>query len=64
MENLWSETRDKVAEKEPISAKDLIRLVKEVRVWSCQKNAANIFIHIMLRHLKDVIKNGGRHTKY
>ena len=64
IENLWEVLRNKVADKQPSSAKDLKDAIKEV--WICELSPAycRTLVESMPRRLEMVIKNNGGHTKY
>ena len=51
------------AEKQPFSAKDLIREIKEVWVKELLKEYCKSLIHSMSKDLKEVIKISGGETK-
>ena len=56
IENLWSNMKNKMSEKQPLSGAEL---VKEISKDYCQN-----LIESMPRRIKAVIKNKGGHTKY
>ena len=64
IENLWEVLKNKVADKQPSSAKDLEDAIKEV--WICELSPAycRTLVESMPRRLEMVIKNNGGHTKY
>jgi len=51
--------KNKVAEKHPSSAKDLVKVIKEVWVKEISQEFCRNLVHSMPRRLKVVIKNGG-----
>lgn len=64
IENLWTLLKNKVAEKQPSSAPDMIAAIKSVWVSEITPDYCKKLIHSMPRRLEAVIKNGGGHTKY
>ena len=64
IENLWEVLKNKVADKQPSSAKHLKDAIKEV--WICELSSAycRTLVESMPRRLEMVIKNNGGHTKY
>jgi len=64
IQNLWTNMKNKVAEKHPSSAKDLVKVIKEVCVKEISQEFCRILVHSMQRRLQEVIKNGGGSTKY
>ena len=64
IENLWTNMRNKVSEKQPLSGAELVKAIKEVRVKEILKEYCQRLIESMPRRIKAVIKNGGGHTKY
>ena len=65
IENLWNILKNKVAKKQPLSAKQLVDVIKK-KVWFIEIAAeyCQTLIHSMPRQLQTVINNKGRHTKY
>ena len=64
IENLWKLLKDKIAEKQPTSAKHLCKIIKEVWVMEMTPAYCQTLIHSMPSRIEAVIKNGGGHTKY
>ena len=64
IENLWTNLKDKVAERQPARAKDLVKVIKEVWVKEISQEYYRNLVCSMPRRLQDVIKNGGGSTKY
>ena len=64
IENLWTNMKNKVAEKHPSSAKDLVKVIKEVWVKEISQEFCRNLVHSMPRRLQEVIKTGGGSTKY
>ena len=64
IENLWTVTEDKVAEKQRSSLPDLCRTIKEVWVKEISKEYCTNLVNSMPRRLAAVIQNNGGHTKY
>ena len=64
IENLWKILKDKVAEKQPTSAKHFCKIIKEVWVMEMTPAYCQTLIHSMPSRIEAVIKNGGGHTKY
>jgi len=63
-ENQWTNIKNKVAEKHPSSAKDIVKVIKEVWVKEISLEFFRNLLHSMPRRLQEVIKNGGGSTKY
>ena len=64
IENLWTNMKNKVSEKQPLSGAELLKAIKEVWVKEIFKEYCQSLIESMLRRIKAVIKNRGGHTKY
>ena len=64
IENLWHLMKDKVAEKQPTSAKGLVEAIKRVWVSEITVEYCQNPIDSMPRRLAAVIKSSGGHTKY
>ena len=58
-ENLWTNIKNKVAEKHPSSAKDLVKMIKEVWVKEISQEFCRNLVHSMPRRLQEVIKPEG-----
>ena len=56
--------KNTVAQKHPSSAKDLVKVIKEVWVKEISQQFCRNPVHSMPRRLQKVIKNGGGSTKY
>jgi len=56
--------KNKVAEKHPSSAKDLVKVIKSVWVKEISQEFCKNLVHSMLQRLQEVIKNRGGSTKY
>jgi len=56
--------KNAVAQKHPSSAKDLVKVIKEVWVKEISQQFCRNPVHSMPRRLQEVIKNGGGSTKY
>jgi len=63
IENLWTNMKNKVAEKHPSSAKDLVKVIKEVWVKEISQQFCRNLVHSMPRRPQEVIKNGGGSIK-
>ena len=59
IENLWTNLKDKVAQRQPSSAKDHVEKIKEEWVKEISQEYCRNLGHSMPRRLQDVIKNGG-----
>ena len=64
IENLWTNMKNKVSEKQPLSGAELVKAIKEVWVKEISKEYCQSLIESMPRRIKAVIKNRGGHTKY
>ena len=63
IENLWTNMKNNVAEKHPSSAKDLVKVIKEMWVKEISQELRRNLVRSMPRRLQEVIKNR-RSTKY
>ena len=64
IENLWTNMKNKVSEKQPLSGAELVKAIKEVWVKEISKEYCQNLIESMPRKIKAVIKNREGHTKY
>ena len=64
IENLWSKTKDLVAEKQPSSDKALTESIKEVWVQKISREYCMSLIGSVSRRLEAVVKVQEGHTKY
>ena len=64
IENLWTNMKNKVSEKQPLSGAELVKAIKEVWVKEKSKEYCQSLIESMPKRIKAVIKNRGGHTKY
>ena len=64
IKNLWTNMKNKVSEKQPLSGAELVKPIKEVWVKEIFKDYCQSLIESMPRRIKAVIKNRGGHTKY
>ena len=64
IENLWTNMKNKVSEKQPLSGAELVKAIKEVWVKEISKKYCQSLIKSMPKRIKAVIKNRGGHTKY
>ena len=65
IENFWTNMKNKVSEKQPLSGAELVKAIKEVWVKEISKEYCQSLIESMPRRIKKaVIKNRGSHTKY
>ena len=64
IENLWTNMKNKVSEKQPLSGVELVKAIKEVWVKEISKEYCQSLFESMPRRIKAVIKNRGGHTKY
>ena len=64
IENLWTNMKNKVSEKQPLSGSELVKAIKEVWVKEISKEHCQRLIKSMPRGIKAVIKNRGGRTKY
>ena len=64
IENLWTELKDKVSERQPSGAPELARVIKEVWVREILKEYCQSLIDSMPRHMEAVIRNKGGLKKY
>ena len=62
--NLWTNMKNKVAQKHPSSAKGLAKMIKEVWVKEISQEFCRNLVHSMPRRLQEVIKTGEGSTKY
>ena len=56
--------KNKVAEKHPLSAKDLVNVIKEVWMKEISQEFCRNLVHSMPRRLQEVIKTGKGSPKY
>ena len=59
IENLWTNMKNKVADKHPSSAKGLVKVIEEISREFCRN-----LVRIMARRLQEVIKTGRGSTIY
>lgn len=64
IENLWSIVKNKVAEKVPSSATELVEAVKHVWCTEISQAYCQSLVHSMPKRIAAVIKNKGGPTKY
>ena len=64
IENLWTNMKNKVSEKQPLSGAESVKAIKEVWVKKICKEYCQSLIESMSRRIKAVIKNRGGRTKY
>lgn len=64
IENLWTLVKDKVAAHQPGSYNDLIAAVKEVWCKEITPELCQKLVQSMPARVKEVIKNGGKSTRY
>ena len=64
IENLWDILKDKVADKQPTSAKHLQEVIKESWVKDLTREYCSTLVASMPRRLQAVIEAKGGHTKY
>ena len=64
IENLRDILKDKVADKQPTSAKHLQEVIKESWVKDLTREYCSTLVASMPRHLQVVIEVKGGHTKY
>ena len=64
IENLWEVLKNKVADKQPSSAKDLKDAIKEVWIRELSPAYYHTLVESMPRRLEMVIKNNDGQTKY
>ena len=64
IKNLWTNMKNKVSEKQPLSGAELVKAIKEVWVKEIFKEYCQSLIESMPRRIKAMIKNRGGHTKY
>ena len=64
IENLWTDMKNKVSEKQPLSGAELVKAIKEVWVKEISKEYCQSLIKSMPKRIKAVIKNRGGQTKY
>ena len=64
IENPWTNMKNKVAEKHPPSAKNLVKVIEEVWVKEISQEFCRNLVHSMPQRLQEVIKTGGGSTKY
>ena len=64
IENLWEVLKNKVADKQPSSAKDFEDAIKEVCIRELSPTYCRTLVESMPRRLEMVIKNNGGHRKY
>ena len=59
VENLWTNMKNTVFEKHPSSAKDLVKVIKEVLVKEISEEFCRNLVHSMPQRLQEVIKTEG-----
>ena len=64
IENLWTNMKNKVLAKQPLSGAKLVKAIKEVGAKEISKEYCQSLIESMPRRIKAVIKNRVGHTKY
>ena len=64
IQNLWTKMKNKVAKKHPSSAKDLVKVIKELWVKEISQEFCKNPVHSMPQCLQEVLKNGWGSTKY
>ena len=64
IENLWTNMKNKMSEKQPFSGAEMVKAIKEVWVKEISKDYCQSLIESMPRRIKAMIKNRGGHTKY
>ena len=64
IENLWTNMKNKVSEKQPLSGAELVKAIKKVWVKEISKQYCQNLIENMPRRIKAVINDRGGHTKY
>ena len=64
IENLWSNMKIKVSEKQPLSGAELVKAIKEVWVKEISKEYCQSLMKSMPRRIKAMIKNRGGHTNH
>ena len=64
IENLGTNMKNKVTEKHPSSAKDIVKVIKEAWVKEISQEFCRNLVHTMPRRLQEVIKTGEGSTKY
>ena len=64
IENLWTNIKNIVLEKQPLSGAEWVKAIKEVWVKEISKKYCQSLIESMPKRIKAVIKNRGGHTKY
>jgi len=57
VENLWTNMKNRVAEQRPPSAKDFVKVIKEVWVKEISQEFCGNLVHSMTRRLQDVIQD-------
>ena len=64
IENSWTNIKNKVSEKQPLSGAELVKAIKEAWLKEISKDYCQSLIESMPRRIKVVIKNREGHTKY
>ena len=64
IENLWTVLKDKVFEKQPASAKELVDAIKPVWVHEFSAEYCRSLVESMPKRLESIIKAKGGPTKY
>ena len=64
IEHLWKILKDKIAEEQPSSAKQLLEVIKKKWVTDVSADYCQTLVQSMPRRLEAVIKNKGGITKY
>ena len=64
IENSWTNMKNKVSEKQPLSGAELVKAIKEVWVKEISKEYCQSLIKSMTRRIKAVIQNREGRTKY
>ena len=64
IENLWSYIKNKVAEKQPFSARELVTAVKKVSVEEISTDYCASLVKFMPSRLAAVVREKGGQTKY
>lgn len=64
IENIWAIVKRKVAMKNPTSAEDLKRQIKNVWVTDISQELCMKLVHSMPKRIQDVLARKGRHSKY
>ena len=64
IENLWALLKTKVSQRQPSCLEEMRKVIKEVWVHELSPDYCLNLVSSMQRHLQEVIKNKGGHTKY